>query len=80
MAIAGLLFAWLLTAFQPSSVPKQAVVETSAGTFTIDLAVDVAPNHVANFTKLAQDAVCDRRLPSNDRTAWFKAAIRFQDR
>jgi cyclophilin family peptidyl-prolyl cis-trans isomerase len=59
MAIAGLLFAWLLTAFQASSVPKQAVVETSAGTFIIDLAVDVAPNHVANFTMLAQDAVYD---------------------
>lgn len=59
MAIVGLLFAWLLTAFQASSVPKQAVVETSAGRFVIDLAVDVAPNHVANFTKLAQDAAYD---------------------
>ncbi len=59
MTIGGLLFAWLLTAVQASSVPKQAVVETSAGTFIIDLAADVAPNHVANFIKLAQDGVYD---------------------
>ena len=34
---------------------KQAVVETSLGTFIIDLAPEVAPNHVAYFTKLAQE-------------------------
>ena len=33
---------------------KQAVVNTSAGTFVIDLRPDLAPNHVAYFTKLAQ--------------------------
>ena len=36
-------------------VSKQAVVETSVGTFVIDLTSDVAPNHVAYFTKLAQE-------------------------
>jgi len=33
---------------------KQAVVETSAGTFIVDLDPVAAPNHVASFTKLAQ--------------------------
>jgi peptidyl-prolyl cis-trans isomerase B (cyclophilin B) len=32
---------------------KQAVVETSAGAFVIDLRPDVAPNHVGYFMKLA---------------------------
>ena len=38
---------------------KQAVVETSAGTFVIDLTPDAAPNHVAYFTKLAQGGAYD---------------------
>ena len=33
---------------------KQAVVNTTAGTFVIDLRPDLAPNHVAYFTKLAR--------------------------
>ena len=33
---------------------KQAVVNTSAGTFVIDLRPDLAPNHVAYFIKLAR--------------------------
>jgi peptidyl-prolyl cis-trans isomerase B (cyclophilin B) len=37
------------------SAPKQAVVETSAGTFVIDLLPDAAPNQAAYFTKLASD-------------------------
>ncbi len=41
--------AWLQTPI------KQAVVETSLGTFIIDLTPEVAPNQVAYFTKLAQD-------------------------
>ena len=32
---------------------KQAVVETTAGTFVIDLRPDLAPNHVGYFMKLA---------------------------
>ena len=38
----------------PVKAEKQAVVNTSAGTFVIDLRPDLAPNHVAYFTKLAQ--------------------------
>ena len=38
---------------QPRMANKQAVVETSAGTFIIDLRPDLAPNHVAYFIKLA---------------------------
>lgn len=34
---------------------KQAVVETSAGSFIIDLRPDLAPNHVGYFIKLATD-------------------------
>jgi len=34
---------------------KQAVVETSAGTFIIDLRPDLAPNHVGYFMKLARE-------------------------
>jgi cyclophilin family peptidyl-prolyl cis-trans isomerase len=39
--------------------PAQAVVETSAGTFVIDLAPDDAPNQTAYFTKLAGDGAYD---------------------
>jgi cyclophilin family peptidyl-prolyl cis-trans isomerase len=38
---------------------KQAVVETSAGTFVIDLAPDAAPNQVALFIRLAGEAAYD---------------------
>src|SRR4051794_41969267 len=34
---------------------KQAVVETSAGRFVIDLNPELAPNHVGYFMKLAKD-------------------------
>ena len=34
---------------------KQAVVETSAGTFVIQLLPDAAPNHVGLFMKLARE-------------------------
>ena len=42
-----------LTAAQMAN--KQAVVETSAGTFVIDLRPDLAPNHVGYFIKLVTD-------------------------
>jgi peptidyl-prolyl cis-trans isomerase B (cyclophilin B) len=48
---------WPVVDAQPAA--KQAVVETSAGTFVIDLTPEVAPNHVAYFTKLAQDGAYD---------------------
>jgi peptidyl-prolyl cis-trans isomerase B (cyclophilin B) len=34
---------------------KQAVVDTSLGSFVIDLRPDLAPNHVGHFMKLAQE-------------------------
>lgn len=37
------------------SPPKQAVVETTAGTFVIDLTADAAPNQAAFFVKQATD-------------------------
>lgn len=39
--------------------PKQAVVETSVGTFVIDLTPELAPNQVGHFMKLAQEGVYD---------------------
>ncbi len=39
--------------------PKQAVVETTAGTFVLDLLPDAAPNTVAFFTKTAQSGGYD---------------------
>ena len=42
-----------------AGAPKQAVVETTAGTFVIDLAPDAAPGHVASFSKLAQEGAYD---------------------
>ena len=41
------------------TTPKQAVVDTTAGTFIIDLAPDAAPNQTAYFMKLAADGAYD---------------------
>jgi peptidyl-prolyl cis-trans isomerase B (cyclophilin B) len=38
---------------------KQAVVQTTAGTFIIDLRADLAPNHVGYFIKLARAGAYD---------------------
>ncbi|MGB2717188.1 MAG: peptidylprolyl isomerase [Vicinamibacterales bacterium] len=38
---------------------KQAIVETSMGTFVIDLRPDLAPNHVGHFIKLAREGAYD---------------------
>jgi peptidyl-prolyl cis-trans isomerase B (cyclophilin B) len=38
---------------------KQAVVETTAGTFVVDLRPDLAPNHVGYFIKLAREGAFD---------------------
>jgi peptidyl-prolyl cis-trans isomerase B (cyclophilin B) len=63
LACAGGLAAALLQAAAPGvsaqSQPMQAVVETSAGVFTIDLAPDLAPNQTAYFTKLAAEGAYD---------------------
>jgi peptidyl-prolyl cis-trans isomerase B (cyclophilin B) len=47
------LFKTTLTAAEMAG--KQAVVETTAGTFVIDLRPDLAPNHVGYFMKLARE-------------------------
>src|SRR5688500_4901436 len=39
--------------------PKQAVLDTSAGTIVLDLLADKAPNHVALFIKTAQSGGYD---------------------
>jgi cyclophilin family peptidyl-prolyl cis-trans isomerase len=49
-------FSRTVTAQTPS---KQAVVDTSAGAFVIDLAPDAAPNQTAHFMKLAADGAYD---------------------
>jgi peptidyl-prolyl cis-trans isomerase B (cyclophilin B) len=41
------------------SQPKQAVIETSAGTVVLDLLADAAPNTVALFTKTAESGEYD---------------------
>jgi cyclophilin family peptidyl-prolyl cis-trans isomerase len=55
-----LLLVALLGATQPqATAPRQAVVETSAGTFVIDLTPDAAPNQTAYFMKLAAEGGYD---------------------
>jgi cyclophilin family peptidyl-prolyl cis-trans isomerase len=49
------LFFWMLGVLQAPPAPKQAVVETTAGTFVIDLAPDQAPATTAYFMKVAAD-------------------------
>ena len=46
-------------ALHAQPAPKQAVVDTSAGTFVIDLAPESAPNQTAYFMKLASDGAYD---------------------
>jgi peptidyl-prolyl cis-trans isomerase B (cyclophilin B) len=43
----------------PEARGRQAVVESSAGTFVIDLAPEAAPNQTAHFVKLAGDGAYD---------------------
>ena len=53
------LLVWFVIAALQTPAAKQAVVETSAGTFIIDLAPEAAPNQVALFTKLAGEGAYD---------------------
>ena len=46
----------------PEMSNKQAVVNTSAGAFVIDLKPELAPNHVGYFIKLAREGAYDRTL------------------
>ena len=48
-----------MLAAQSPAPPKQAVVETTAGTFVIDLAPESAPNQTAHFVKLAGEGAYD---------------------
>ena len=51
---------WLIAApLHAQASVKQAVVETSLGTFVIDLTPEVAPGQVAYFTKVAQEGGYD---------------------
>ena len=47
------------TSVSAQSVPKQAVLDTSAGTIVMDLLADRAPNHVALFVKTAESGGYD---------------------
>jgi peptidyl-prolyl cis-trans isomerase B (cyclophilin B) len=49
----AVLVAWLLGILQAPAAPRQAVVETTAGTFVIDLAPEQAPLTTAYFMKTA---------------------------
>ena len=42
-----------------AQAPQQAVIETSAGTFVVDLAPEVAPNQTAYFIKQATSGAYD---------------------
>ena len=53
------LWLWLVAAAQSPAAPQQAVVETSAGTFIIDLTPDTAPNQTAYFMKVANEGAYD---------------------
>jgi peptidyl-prolyl cis-trans isomerase B (cyclophilin B) len=46
-------------AVHAQTAPRQAVVDTSSGTFIIDLAQDSAPNQTAYFIKQAQEGAYD---------------------
>ena len=46
-------------ATQTTASPRQAVVETTAGTFVLDLDPAAAPNQTAHFMKLAADGAYD---------------------
>jgi peptidyl-prolyl cis-trans isomerase B (cyclophilin B) len=55
----ALVWAAAAGAAAQTGVPRQAVVETSLGTFIIDLTPEVAPNQVAYFIKTAQEGGYD---------------------
>jgi cyclophilin family peptidyl-prolyl cis-trans isomerase len=58
--IVVLVASMLVPSIYAQSAPKQAVIETTAGTFVIDLASDVAPNQTAYFISQASDGAYDR--------------------
>jgi peptidyl-prolyl cis-trans isomerase B (cyclophilin B) len=59
IAAVGLLMLTVSAHARAQTVDKQAVVETSAGTFVIDLTPETAPNQTAYFVKVATDGGYD---------------------
>jgi peptidyl-prolyl cis-trans isomerase B (cyclophilin B) len=57
IVLTSMIYALAPYALMPSgqTPSKQAVVETAAGTFIIDLALEAAPNQIAYFMKLASE-------------------------
>lgn len=60
--VVAFAFAGLAATAHAQTPPKQAVVETTLGTFVIDLTPETAPNHVAYFMKLAQEGAYDHTV------------------
>src|SRR4029079_4752280 len=60
LALAAVVAAPPVRGQEAQGPPKQAVVETTAGTFVLDLAADMAPNFVANFIKTAREGAMER--------------------
>jgi peptidyl-prolyl cis-trans isomerase B (cyclophilin B) len=60
--IVSVLLSFLLAQATTPPAGKQAVVETTAGTFVMELMPQKAPNHVALFTKLAQQGAYKKTI------------------
>ncbi len=54
-----LLAVWLFVPAWAGAQPRQAVIDTTAGTIVLDLLADRAPNHVALFIKTAESGGYD---------------------
>ena len=61
-SIASIASMLLVVPLQSQAAPKQAVVETSAGSFVVDLAPTEAPNQVAYFVKQAEAGAYDGKI------------------
>jgi peptidyl-prolyl cis-trans isomerase B (cyclophilin B) len=59
LCVLAVLCGVFLSSLSAQAPPKQAVVETSAGTFVLDLDPSAAPNMTAHFMKLAADGAYD---------------------
>ena len=61
LCVLGALGGVVFSSLSGQAPPKQAVVETSAGTFVLDLDPAAAPNMTAHFMKLAADGAYEGR-------------------
>jgi peptidyl-prolyl cis-trans isomerase B (cyclophilin B) len=59
VVLAGAGLAVVASGAPAQTPPKQAVVETSLGTFIIEMTPATGPNHAAHFMKLAQEGAYD---------------------